>query len=360
LPLEITVPSSTSNSNARLPGGPHDRILAAGLALAVGLVVLHEGFVRTRGFIPSVTDDVQLWSLRRSEVARDDEGEIVLIGASRIQSDIDGEVFAKEFSGRKPKQLAIVGSSAIPVLEHFARDQSFKGLIICDVMPIHFFTGIDKPAGQGAEFVAYAKKDRPWDLAATCLRVFLESRLVLRAPHVSPSPPTLLGLLGLRPLPRQHTVVDADRYTHINRKPDEVPLQDIEALARATEQAFPVSAERLNHDLAALDYAVRRIQTRGGKVIFTVLPVSGLRREAEERRFPRSMFWDKFAAQIHAVTIHFADHAELSKFLCYDGSHLSSSTAAAFTQSFTSVLKTKLHGDAPFVGRPGHSARTPP
>ena len=174
------MPSSTSNSNARLPGGPHGHILAAGLVLALGLVVLYEGFLRTRGFVPSVTDDVQLWSLRRSEVGRDDRGDIILIGASRIQADINGDVFAEEFSGRKPKQLGIVGSSAIPVLDHFSRDETFKGLIICDVMPIHFFTGMDRLAGQGAEYVAYAKKDKPWDLAAARLRVFLESQLALR------------------------------------------------------------------------------------------------------------------------------------------------------------------------------------
>jgi hypothetical protein len=311
---------------------------------AVGLIVLHEGFVRTRGFIPSVTDDVQLWSLRRSDVGRHDGGEIVLIGSSRIQSDINGEVFAEEFSGRKPKQLAIVGSSAIPVLEHFAQDESFKGLVICDVMPKHFFTGIDQVAGLGAEYVAYFKKDKPWDLASTRLRVFLESQLSLRAPDVSPSPARILALLGLRPLPRQHMTVDADRYANITRRPDEVPLADIEELARGTERALPVNAEQLERDLATLDNAVLKIQARGGRVVFTVLPVSGLRRAAEERRFPRSVFWDKFAARIHAVTIHFADHPELARFLCYDESHLSSSSATAFTRSFTSVLKTKLRG----------------
>ena len=134
---------------------------------------------------------------------------------------------------------------------------------------------------------------------------------------------------------------------HINRRPDEVPLEDITELARWTERASPASTERLDRDLATLDDVVLRIQARGGRVVFTVLPVSGLRREAEERRFPRSVFWDKFAARIHTVTIHFADHPDLSGFLCYDGSHLSSSPAAAFTRSFASVLKTQLHRGAP-------------
>jgi hypothetical protein len=313
----------------------------------------YEGLVRARGFVPSVTDDIPLWSLTRSGVGRNDPGEIVLIGASRIQTDINGEVFAEVFGEPKPKQLAIAANNPLPILDHFARDETFQGLILCDVMPIYFFTGVDTTASYGAEYVAYAQKDRSWDLAATQLRVFLESRLALRAPDVAPSPAILLGLLGLGVLPRQYAVVDACRYVHQNRRPEEVPREYIEQLAAMTERAQPASAERLDRDLATLNDAVLRIQARGGQVVFIVLPVSGLRREAEERRFPRSEFWDKFAARIDAVTIHFDDYPELSGFLGFDGSHLNAPDAAAFTRSFASILKTKLRRGAPsLVGPP--------
>jgi hypothetical protein len=273
----------------------------AGLALAFCLAFVYENTVRRRGFVPSVNDDIEIWSLTRNQVARDQRDQVVLIGASRIQADLDGDVFTEEFGGPRPWQLGIVGSSPLPVLDAFARDETFKGLLICDVMPIYFFTGIETTAGHGAEYSAYALTDKPWDQEATRLRVWLESHVAFRAPHVSPSPSNLPGLLGLRPLPRQHTVTDAMRYTHIDRRPEEVPMKDIAELADLTEQARPASEERLESDLAAVNAAVRQIQARGGRVVFTVLPVSGLRREAEERAFPRSEYWDKFAAGVNAV-----------------------------------------------------------
>lgn len=340
------MPSSTSSSNARLPGGPHGRILALGLAFAIALLVLHEGLSRRRGFVPSVTDDAQLWSLRRSEVGQNDLGEIALIGASRTQLGIDGVVFAEEFGSPKPKQLAIVGSTAVPILLDFARDDSFKGLLICDVMPTSFFVGIDRVQGKGPEYLAYARRDKTWDRAATALRVSLESSLVFRAPGLSPSRSTLPGLLGLRSLPRQDTIVDADRYTHSSRRPDEVLLEDVEELARFIEQVVPASTEQLDRDLATLNDAVGRIRARGGRVVFVVMPVSGRRREAEERRFPRRDYWDRFVARVHADTIHFADYPELSGFVCYDGHHLNSSDATVFTRAFADILKKKLQPTA--------------
>lgn len=336
------MPSSTSSSDARLPGGRSRRILAAGLTLVLAMSAAYELVLRARGFLPSINDDVQLWSLTRSEVGRDDSDEVVLIGASRSQADIDGPSFASLFNGRKPRQLAIAGASPIPVLDDLARDESFKGLVICDVMPIYFFTGLQWQTGIGAEYVAYARNERPWDRAATRLRLVLQSHLALRAPDVTPSPGFLLQLLGLRPLARQHTRVDANRYTHIDRRPEEVSRETIVSLARETGETQPVGQERLDHDLELLNAAVRRIQHRGGRVVFTVLPVSGLRREAEERRFPRAEFWDKFASRIDAPTIHFADYAELSGFVCHDGSHLTIREAPAFTRSFVPILKAKI------------------
>jgi hypothetical protein len=206
-------------------------------------------------------------------------------------------------------------------------------------MGIYFFTGMDWTTGIGAQYVSYAQNEWPWERAATRLRVFIESHLALRAPDVSPSSERLLEFLGLRPFMRQHTVVDAARYTHINRRPEGVSEESMIELARSVEATVPVSEERLDHDLIALNKFVARIREHGGRVVFSVLPVSGLRREVEERRFPRSEFWNKFASTIDAPTIHFDDYPELSR---HDGSHLTSREAPAFTQSFVSILKTRL------------------
>ena len=70
--------------------------------------------------------------------------------------------------------------------------------------------------------------------------------------------------------------------------------------------------------------------------------MSGARREAEERRFPRPLYWDRLVGRAGAVAVHYADHAELSGLTCYDGSHLDSRSAAAFSRGFATVLKEKL------------------
>jgi hypothetical protein len=313
------------------------------LSLSLVFALSFETLLRARGLVPSVTDDVQLWSLTRSEVTHSDPDEVVLIGASRIQTDIDPDVFASLMNGRKPRQLAIAGANTLPVLSDLLQDESFKGLIICDVMSIYFFSGLDLTHGPAAEYVSYARRDTWWDRATTRARAFLESHLAFRAPDVSDQPGALLRALGLRPLARQFSVVDADRYTHLDRRPEEVSQESVAELARVVEQVEPASQERFDRDLGALSAAVRRFHSRGGRVVFTTLPVSGVRREVEERRFPRTQFWDKFAARVGAPTIHFKDYPALSRFVCHDGSHLTVREAPDFTRAFVSIVKTKLN-----------------
>ncbi len=340
------MPSSTSNSNARLPGGRSVLILVVAAVLLVGLSASYEAFLRHRGFTPSITDDAAAWSVKRSSVSRNDTSEVVLIGASRSQADIDGDLFARFFNGRKPRQLAIAGASPVPILGDLAEDESFTGIVICDVMPIYFFSGLDWNNGIGADYLASARKEHSWDREATRFRIFLESHLTLRSPDAAPSVGRLLQFVGLRPFERQHTVIDADRYTHIYRRSEEVSMASMATLAAATEEVVPAAPDRLARDLAAINAAVHRIQQRGGQVVFSVLPVSGLRRDAEEHRFPRAEFWDRFASAVDAPSIHFADYPGLAGFVCHDGSHLTARETPAFTQRFVGILKEQLalHG----------------
>jgi len=41
--------------------------------------------------------------------------------------------------GRRPKQLAIVGSSPFPILADLANDESFRGTVMIDVLPAMYF-----------------------------------------------------------------------------------------------------------------------------------------------------------------------------------------------------------------------------
>src|SRR5215213_3911555 len=89
-----------------------------------------EGIWRMRGFTPSLIDDASLWASARRSVGSDS---IVLVGASKTLLGINPAIFA-ETSGVRPLQLAIDGSQAIPVLKNLAEDQSFRGVVLFDLM----------------------------------------------------------------------------------------------------------------------------------------------------------------------------------------------------------------------------------
>ena len=61
------------------------------------------------------------------------------------------------------------------------------------------------------------------------------------------------------------------------------------------------------------------IRSRGGEVILVRFPVSGYIREADERRYLRAMFWDRFAKDVASPTLNFADVPGLTKRIYVSG-----------------------------------------
>ena len=58
--------------------------------------------------------------------------------------------------------------------------------------------------------------------------------------------------------------------------------------------------------------------------------------------YPRATYWDVFAAQTAAITIHFADEPTLRDFTCPEGSHMDQSDAVRFTRSLVVIMKACL------------------
>jgi hypothetical protein len=97
-------------------------------------------------------------------------------------------------------------------------------------------------------------------------------------------------------------------------------------------------------EIQRLRLLAKQIQDRGGRVVFIRLPESGYVREMDERRYPRALFWDHFAAGIGAPTLNFADVAGLKEFNCPDGSHLDYRDRARFTRALLAALDMKASG----------------
>jgi hypothetical protein len=314
--------------------------------LAIGIVVVFLAVVelvgRGCGVVPSVSDDVHLWCLTRASVREDDPNEVVMIGASRIQLAVNTAVFAESF-GRAPVQLAVNGSSCLPVLEHLSRSR-FCGIVICDVSVNIFFGGMDWHEGTAMEYVRAYESRTAVELIEARLRVFSQEHRVFGLPELGPR--AIVGSL-LRGKPPQASFV--------TRLPDRSVLADyskidVAAAARYREQVtregfHGADESRVDQDLRVLETIIERIRSRGGRVVFLMMPVSGTIRQIENERFPRSRCWDLLVARTHAICIHYADYAQL-QFNCPEGSHLDYRDGPAFTRALVDILKLKLAADS--------------
>ena len=79
--------------------------------------------------------------------------------------------------------------------------------------------------------------------------------------------------------------------------------------------------------------------TRGGRVVFLRLPVTGPLAEREEKLAPRVATWDRVVRENGVPAIHFAEHPELAAFDCPEWSHLSAEDSVEFTRRLVPHLR---------------------
>lgn len=332
---------STSNSRVGMSEEHWRKSLLLTLAIIAAFLIAYESFWRARGFVPSVTDDQALWNLARSSVQGNDYNEIVLVGDSQMHEDINPAIFAESFNGRKPVQLALNGSGPLAVLRHLSDDDSFKGVVVCDLLSWLIFSET-ADTEQRAEDVVRAYR-RPNTLASIeqRLRLLVKSHFVFSLPELSLN--ALYQSLMSRKLPEPNYDIDLpDRTEYIDyTKIDAQKLANY-MLDRVEEKGAGISRERLEEEINRIEGMVSKIQRRGGRVIFVVLPTSGEVHRIEEQKYPKERYWKLLAARSKAITIHYEDYPSLSNFYCPDGMHLGYREAETFTRAFAQVVHDKL------------------
>src|SRR5688500_16728224 len=125
--------SSTSNSDfvRTIPDVPWRRLLLAVALLSTAATIALEFYARSTGYAPTLNAPPDLWAEARASVQPDS---LVLIGTSRMLFDLDLDLLEQGL-GRRPTQLAIVGSSPFPILADLAADEAFRGTVLLDIVP---------------------------------------------------------------------------------------------------------------------------------------------------------------------------------------------------------------------------------
>ena len=337
----MIVASSTFNSDEpQPPHVPWLGILTLATVLAVVAAVGVEYMARRAGFQPTLQDDADLWCSCRARVRPQDPSQIVLIGTSRMEMDVDADVLGRALGTEAPVQLAVMGSSPIPTLKHFAEQTEFCGTVLCEVFPgVHFHMGMFD-VGKQQLYVEHWESRPAVSSIERSLATIVQSQSTLRLlSSCQDENGHKWFLTGRAPVPPFVRVMP-DRSIIADFR-----LAKLEAVGAAQREYLvpcskrPISPSELADNFRRIENWTQMIQSRGGKVVFVRLPVSAVMFEAEERVFPRDEFWARFVAASSGDCVSCPEHGKLGKFDCPDGSHLDGTDCAAFTSALAEVLR---------------------
>lgn len=335
---------------------PWLRIFGAALLIFFSFVVLMEIRLAQLGYHPTVLDSKDRWAKERTRASELGEKALILIGASRIQLGIDLDTLRKE-TGLEPVQLAVDGSSFVPILKGLADDPSIRGTVLIDYSPGAVEGALSGEFGAAAAFEqAFEKRAARRELFSLIsveksLTETLHENLRCFADGTNP-----LMSLQWRVIPAQkasqylitqpdrsrladYTLVSMPAFYHFRaarnmgeEKTTNFSDPDVEsvlrrkiALLRSHNNAAYIQGTQYIKQL------VTSIVSRGGKVYFVAMPSSGMIREQDERSFPKVDFLDVFRKEVGVPILSSADNPLLQSFSCPDGSHLDFRDRIRFT-----------------------------
>jgi transposase len=357
------MPSSTFNSETftrPIPALPWRGVTVSVALIVLAATVAWELYARSVGYAPTLNDTEDLWTQTRRRVGPES---VVIIGESRPLFDLDLDELEKGL-GKRPVQLAIVGSCAYPILADLAHDPNFHGTIICSIVPGMFFA----PGGPLVENAEVAlKRYRGQTLAQRAshhLGMFLEERIAF----LKQEDLTLDILLKQLPIPNRP-------YAHVSpRHPPYFQTMDHERRARMTEQCaqpgnlqtkvqqiwlplftpppppsyvpkeafFAEMGKAIEARFRDTTAAVEKLRARGGKIVFVRFPHNGPLKALEDRLNPRARDWERLLKDTKAPGIYYEDFPELSSFTCPEWSHLSAGDSVEFSKRLVPHLRTAL------------------
>lgn len=363
----MTQPTDTALMQAGKPGddptvapGPLLRPLPArplGVAAWSGLLLMLLGLLawewhwRAFGASPGYRNSDGQWAEQRRRIDGDDGHATVLLGASRVLFDIDLDTWER-VAGERPIQLAVEGTTPLPMLEDLADDPDFSGRVLVGVAPDVFFSGF---AYRG-EIRDYYQNQTPSQRFADWLSM---SVLEPRIAYYGDADFAFFTVLERQAWPprtgmpnfievRKLSMSERDRNTRMWWKVE----RDAEyrALCRQVwAQYFDVPLPGFDtpekrqagadEQIGRAAAAIAKLRARGIAVVFVRPPSDGAYLAYEQRDFPRASTWDALLARTGAPGIHFEDHPELQGLELPEWSHLSRRDAQRFTEALLGILE---------------------
>jgi hypothetical protein len=302
-----------------------------------------------------IDDSPQAWAEARRAA---DNAPVAIVGDSRILFDTDQARF-QAMTGVRPVQVSHVGTDSRALLEHFANDPKFHGLLLVGMADTMYF-GMPVIGLGGTAIHNYGKNGKPSQLSGLYIDRFLQKYLAFMDADYRLSRWAIRFDNGWRKgadspyddVWKINEVFPGRQYFMWDQIKTNKYLQ---AHARYAWHGFdgpPIPKPVVDRVIARSAEAVRRIRARGGDVIFVRPPSAPQLRVNEQKRVPRALGWDRLLAGANAKGIHADDLVQAQNLVLPEYSHLSRECAAVFTDAYVRRLveltpRLKLRPDAP-------------
>jgi hypothetical protein len=300
------------------------------------------------------------WAVERRKVDAGPRDPVVIIGDSRILFDTDLATW-QTLTGRRPIQLALVATNALPFLHELASDAHFAGLVVIGTAEIAYFSD---EVGSRVAVIDYVKKESPSQRVGQELYNEASRHLAFLDSNY-----TVFKLIGQQAwLERKGVDGPYAGVWKISESYDDRQsyLWDrIERDARLREHARRLWMESFAGDVVTPDLVERviaktkldvdRIRSRGGEVVWIRPPSAGPLLDLELRRFPREKTWDRLLHDTGTFGVYFRDYPSMQHLDVPDWSHLTRSSATTFTDAYVRELRDrvdwlKVHSSAWLAG----------
>jgi hypothetical protein len=331
-----------------VPAAPWLRMLALAASATLVLTLAWEIGMRNLGLRAGDIDDgPSYWTVERRKVDAGPRDSVVIIGDSRILLDTDLETWQK-LTGRRPIQLALMGTNAQPVLHDLAADRHFAGLVVIGTAEFSYFSD---DAGSMPVVLSYIKTESPSQRVGNRIYTALSRELAFLD-----SSYTMFNLIEQRQWPERKDVegpymdvwkisesydgrqsylwdrIGQDEYL---RKHAQIVWKDVFA-------GPPVTADQVARVSASTKSDIDRIRARGGEVVWVRPPSSGPILDVEKSRYPRQLVWDRLVHDSGSFGLYFEDYPAMQHLDSPDWSHLSKASAIAFTEAYVDVLRQRV------------------
>ncbi len=326
------MPLSISNSDYSSRKGPW--IISWLLVILMVTVLLgsYEQFLKAAGHRASIDSNQDLWSWHRFRSQQQGD-KIVLLGASRMQLDINTDYLRKRFPQKKIIELSINGQYPMASLKALAEDQQFVGTVIMSINAQALESRyLDMQISHNDFFKNQASRYRAFD-------AYLSSMLEARWRFLHPK----LSLEELIDFYDRHHVFfflfymienpdlsKAADFSLINA--DNLYRHFVSEKLRQYQHEEPAEARLWAENIDILNSYTDAIVQRGGQVILVRLPTDKGHWLIDEQFYPRADYWTQIAENSHAASIHFKDVKGLEQFDLLDSSHLDQKDSEKFTR----------------------------